>query len=353
MTIRAALIGTGQIARQHLGCLRGLPGVEIAGVCDLSPGLAEHAAERYGVPAWFTDHRSMLAELRPDVVHVTTPPTSHYRLAMDAIEAGASVVVEKPATLTFEELETLIAGAERSGRMLVENHNYLFNSQVAEIAEAIESGAFGAVTHVEVFICLDILGKGSPYADPNIPHPCLSMPGGAIADFLTHLASLAYRFVGPHRTAETVWSKRAGADSPLPYDEFRALIDAEGGTATLGFSASTQPDAFWLRVYGEKMQASVDLFETRLAYRKLRGGPKPLRPLVDGLAEASSLGRSAVGTLWRKLGGGPASYEGLWELLARTYRAIEGGAEPPVPHRQVVEVNRLVHDLKPRGESRR
>ena len=79
--IKAALIGTGQIARQHLGCLRTLPNVEVAGVCDLSPALAESTAERFGIPAWYTDYRRLLDEVRPDVVHVTTPPPSHFPLA--------------------------------------------------------------------------------------------------------------------------------------------------------------------------------------------------------------------------------------------------------------------------------
>ena len=48
--MKAALIGAGQIARQHLACLRELPGVEVAAVCDLSPAMAESAAERFGVP---------------------------------------------------------------------------------------------------------------------------------------------------------------------------------------------------------------------------------------------------------------------------------------------------------------
>ena len=69
------------------------------------------------------------------------------------------------------------------------------------------------MTHVEVLICLDILGP-SGFADPNSPHPALTLAGGAIADFLPHLASLAHLFVGPHRTARTVWSKRRS--SPLP-----------------------------------------------------------------------------------------------------------------------------------------
>src|SRR5690242_12909111 len=93
--VKAALIGAGQIARQHLGCLKTLPGVELASICDLSPAAAEAAAERYGIGAWFTDHRAMLEDIRPDVVHVTTPPTFHFGLAMDALTAGSHVIVEK------------------------------------------------------------------------------------------------------------------------------------------------------------------------------------------------------------------------------------------------------------------
>src|SRR5436309_6240619 len=86
----------------------------------------------------------------------------------------------------------------------------------------------------------------------NPPHPALALDGGAIADFLPHLASLAHLFVGPHRRAHAVWIKRK--ESVLPFDEFRGLVDAERGTATVAFSAGSQPDAFWLRVYGERMQ---------------------------------------------------------------------------------------------------
>jgi predicted dehydrogenase len=199
------------------------------------------------------------------------------------------------------------------------------------------------VTHVEVFICLDIVGEGSAFADPNAPHPCLSMAGGAIADFLTHLACLAHKFVGPHRKVSTSWSKRSSG--PLPSDEMRALVAADRGTAMLGFSAHTQPDAFWLRVYGTRMQATADLFETRLSIRRVRGGPKPLRPMFNSLDEARAVRGSAFGTLRRKLDGGPGAYEGLWALLGDTYRALGSGVEPSITPRQVIEVNRLVAAL--------
>jgi predicted dehydrogenase len=341
--MKAALIGAGQIARQHLACLKTLPGVELAAICDLSPATAEAAAERYGISAWFTDHRAMLEKARPDVVHVTTPPNSHFRLAMDALDAGAHVIVEKPATSTLEELETLARRAKEVGRHLVEDYNYLFNQAPQEILRHIESGQFGAVTHVEVLIGLDILGPGG-FADPNSPHPALTLSGGAIADFLPHLASLAHLFVGPQRTAKTVWTKRK--PSLLPFDEFHGVVNAERGTAALGFSASSQPDAFWLRVYGERMQATANLFETRLTFDGPRNVPKPLRPFFSGLEEGKAIRRAALATLLRKFKG-PGAYEGLWELLARTYRALAEKSVLPVTVSDVLEVNRMVEALKP------
>ena len=141
--MKAALIGTGQIAKQHLACLRELKGVEVVGVCDLSPAIAEAAAERFGVPAWFTDSRVMLETVRPDVVHVTTSPASHYPLASQAIEAGAHVIVEKPATVTHDQLLALVALAKERGRVLVEDYNYLFNKSTRTILDKIETGEFG------------------------------------------------------------------------------------------------------------------------------------------------------------------------------------------------------------------
>jgi predicted dehydrogenase len=320
--------------------------VELAAICDLSPAAAEAAAERYGVRSWFTNHRAMLDKARPDVVHVTTPPTSHFGLAMDSLDAGAHVIVEKPATPTFEQLDTLVRRAQKANRHFVEDYNYVFNAAPQEIIRRIESGEFGAVTHVEVLICLDILGPGG-FADPNSPHPALTLSGGAIADFLPHLASLAYLFVGGHRTAQTVWTKRKS--SVLPFDEFRAVLDAERGTAVLGFSSNSQPDAFWLRVYGERMQATANLFETRLTFDGPREAPKPLRPFFSGLEEGRTIRRAALATLLRKFKG-PGAYEGLWELLARTYRALADGSALPVTASQVLEVNRMVEALKPKEQ---
>jgi predicted dehydrogenase len=341
--LRAALIGTGQIARQHLACLRELPDVEVVAVCDLSRARAECMAERFDVAAFFTDSAALLSEMRPDVVHITTPPASHFPLAMAALEFGANVIVEKPAALAYADVEALTKKALERGVAFIEDHNYVFNRATRQIRELIASGEFGEVTHVEAFLCLNILKAGSPFSDPNLPHPSLSMPGAAISDFLTHLASLAFVFIGDHRWVHTNWSNRFS--SPLPFSEFRALVGGEHATAMLSFSANTRPDAFWLRAYGTKMQAVANLFGTRLTLSRLHRGPKSLNPLINELQEARDLSKAAFQTLLWKLNGSPGSYEGLWDLLARAYRALNYGAELPVSIDQVIAVNRLVSDL--------
>ncbi len=342
--LKAAIVGAGYIAREHLDVLRSLPDVRIAGVCDLSPTLAEATAEEFGAETHWTDHREMLAEVQPDVIHVTTPPTSHVPLALDAIEAGAHVLIEKPIATDAVDLERLMTAARERGRVIVEDYNYLFNPPVQKILALIESGDFGDVVHVDVHFCVPILGPGSKHADPNAPGPFAGLPGGAVVDFITHLAYLAHAFVGAHRATHTSWRNRSG-DPAVPYDEFRALVDAERGTACLGFSAHAQPDVFSLRVFGTKMRASASLFEPLLSIEKLRGGPQPLLPVVNGLAIAGAHVRSAFSGLYGKLQGKPGTYRGLWVLLEKLYESVAAGETPPITPEHIKAVNGLVGAL--------
>lgn len=343
--IKAAVIGAGHISRQHLGCLKELPDVEVVALCDLSPVVAQAAAERFGVASWYTDHRAMLNERRPDVVHVTTPVTSHFDLARAAMDAGAHVILEKPATLVYQDTISLLEEASAKKLHLIEQYNYLFNDQTQKVFNLIESGDFGDVLHLDAFISVQILGPGSAFSDMNVPHPTLALNGGPIADFLPHLASLAYAFLGEHGSVRSLWRKRAGNHSPIPYDEFRALVEARGGTALLAFSAHAHPEIFSLRVHGTRMRAAANLFEPQLTFERVRRGPKPLGALMNGIEQAKQTRRAAYAGLWRKLSGGPGAYEGLWELLRRTYAAIRTGSAPPVSGADIRAVNRLVRDL--------
>ncbi|AGZ41646.1 Gfo/Idh/MocA family protein [Actinoplanes friuliensis] len=142
---RAALIGCGDVSVVHLEAIAELPGVELAGVCDTDPGRARAASERYGVPA-FTDHHELLTAVRPEVVHVTTPHHQHVDVAIDCLDAGAGILVEKPVAHTVEEADRLVAATRsrpelRAGICLQNRYNT--TSRAAH--DLLASGELGTV----------------------------------------------------------------------------------------------------------------------------------------------------------------------------------------------------------------
>lgn len=342
--IRAALVGAGNIARAHLAALRGLEGVECVAVCDRSPVMAESTAEAFAVRRWFTDFALMLSEARPDVVHVTTPPAAHESLACLALAAGAHVFVEKPITTRQGALESMIELAAAHGRHVVEDQNYLFNGTFVALEEALAAGRLGELLHVDVLLALGLFGAGSRAAEPATTNPFAALRGGAVADFVTHLCSIAVRLTGPHRRARALWSKRE-AGTPLSSDTLLAVVEGERATAKLQFSAHAQPDTFEVVAHGTRGRIRIGLFEPRFVAELLRGGPRPLLPVRNGLAAATSELRAARLGLTRKLAGRSVALEGLGRLLRRFYEALHAGAPPPLLPDHLLAVHRLEDEL--------
>lgn len=341
--IRAAVIGAGQIAKHHLAALASLPNVEIVGVCDLSPIMAEATADRFGISNWYTDYRELLDAAKPAVVHIVTPASTHFPIARNALDAGCHVFVEKPITQELAELDELLDASAAARLWLVEDHNYLYNMALRQMLARRDAGDFGAIRRVDVQMNLAIFGPGSRFSDSDLPHPALREPLGSVSDFLTHLCYLAHAFVGPHQRVETV--RLTADDHESPRENFQALIAGREAIATIGFSSDSQPDVFTVRVEGTRMQMETNLFEVGSLETRLLSGPKPLQPIRNALSRARAERLNAFGSLKRKLSGGAGAYEGLWELVRQFYVQLENGSEPPISPNNIREVNNLVHDV--------
>ena len=99
---RVAVVGRGDVSVVHLAAIEKL-GAELVGVCDPDPARA---------PGGYRDHRAMLDAEHPDVVHICTPHDQHVPVAIDALERGAHVLLEKPVAHTVAEAERLVAAAK-------------------------------------------------------------------------------------------------------------------------------------------------------------------------------------------------------------------------------------------------
>ncbi len=141
---RAAVIGCGDVSVVHFAAIAGMPDAELVAVCDTDPDRLAAAAAAYRVPG-YADVEQLLREQSPDVVHICTPHDTHARLAIQALEAGAEVLLEKPVAHDRGEAARLIDVAERTrGRIAVCFQNR-YNPPVAALKALLESGVPGSV----------------------------------------------------------------------------------------------------------------------------------------------------------------------------------------------------------------
>ena len=346
--LRAAVIGTGGISKEHLTFLASSGRADLVGVCDMSPIAVDVAATTYGTTA-YADVATMLADARPDVVHVLTPPTTHVALSEQCLAAGAHVICEKPITLDAPDLDRLLAAADRAGKRLIENHNYRFNPEVEQLDALVASGTIGRVGEVEVRMGLPVNDPGGRFGDPNLPSPIHLLPAGVIHDFITHLTYLVTHFTPgvDWATVDSRWSNHGGV-AHVAVDDLDAILVGEGPDgavhARIRFSALLAPDCFEITVRGTAGYGQVELFSGRVSEVIPRPGGKQLSPIVNMMVGGASMFVGGPRSLKRKImQQGP--YVGLARFLDLTYAALAAGAVPPVTADDMLVTSRLIDRL--------
>lgn len=146
--IIASVIGAGWYAAQsHIPVMAARDDVVLDGVCRLGQAELARVKEHFGFAFASEDHRAVLAR-KPDVVVVGSPHHMHYRHALDAIEAGAHVLCEKPMTLDPAEAYELVAAARKKGVELLLANSYHYVPHLEEVRRIILNGELGTVEHV-------------------------------------------------------------------------------------------------------------------------------------------------------------------------------------------------------------
>lgn len=147
--ITVGLVGAGFIAGWHADVLRMLGGVRLAGVCDPAFSAAQGLAQAHGARA-YPDLAEMLADQRIDAVHILTPPDLHKPLALQALDAGAHVLVEKPFATNTEDAAEMVAAAQTAGRQIAVNHNFLGLPAYRRLRAALDQGLVGRVDQARI-----------------------------------------------------------------------------------------------------------------------------------------------------------------------------------------------------------
>src|SRR5205809_1388245 len=186
--LKVAIVGCGKIADAHASQIQRIKGCEIVGVCDKESLMARQLYERFPVKRYFSDLTELLSEASPDVVHITTPPETHYDIAKLCLERGCHVYVEKPFTLCEEDARRLIALANDRGRKITAGHDDQFRHAARRMRTLVQSGFLGGgPVHMESHYCYE-LGR-SGYAGALLSdrrHWIRRLPGKLLQNIISH-----------------------------------------------------------------------------------------------------------------------------------------------------------------------
>ncbi len=151
--IYAAIVGTGSIANMHAAGLLTFPErCRIVALCDIYPEKAEAMRVKYNLDCQvFADHRAMLSSGIPiDLVHICTPPYVHCEIAVNCMNAGCNVVVEKPMATCLAECDEMLEAERRNHVTMACIAQNRFRNPVYKLKKVVESGLAGKLCLAQV-----------------------------------------------------------------------------------------------------------------------------------------------------------------------------------------------------------
>lgn len=147
--MRYALIGCGRISPNHIMAAKN-NGLEIVAICDIDTFCMEDKVRKFDLPKsvkLYTDYKELLEIEKPELVAVTTESGLHANIAIDCINAGCNVIIEKPIALSIKDADAIIAAAKENGVKVCVSHQNRFNKSIQKIREAVDKGRFGKMFH--------------------------------------------------------------------------------------------------------------------------------------------------------------------------------------------------------------
>lgn len=264
--LQLAVVGCGVVARKHVKAAWALsPGVRLAALVDPVPGAAERLMTACRIPpaerarvSVFPDLASCLSALRPDLVAITTPSGSHADLALQAIGAGAHVLVEKPMTLDLADADRVLAAAREAGVSVAVGHIYRCFPLVGILVGDLRAGRFGRILSGSVHVRW---GHDQAYYDQAAWRGTWAADGGALMNQSIHAFDLMAWLMGgePARIRGTLARQARRMEAE---DYGAGILEFRGGAVCL-LEGTTTTDPrdhealFFLQAEGGSVRAGL------------------------------------------------------------------------------------------------
>ena len=321
--LRIGLVGCGAIARSHLLAYLGHPRADLVGVFDLDADRATTFAAEYGAPAYGTLHE--LVDQAPDLVSVATPPGSHTAVAVELLEAGCSMLLEKPPTTTLADMDVLAAAESASVGSVYVVFQHRHGSGARRAHRLLASGALGTP---QLAVCETLWYRPDSYFLPDWRGNWAGEGGGPTLGHGIHQIDLLLHLMGEW---ESLDAKAARIARPVEFEDVSmALVTfASGAIGSVVTSLLSPRELSRIRIDTTGGTLEVDHV---YGYRDNDWTWAPAPDAVGAAINGRDPGLAGTS------GGGPTdpgASANIWEASAGT----------DLPSNHAAQINQLVDDL--------
>jgi predicted dehydrogenase len=349
--LKIAIVGCGKVADQHVQAVNRISDCRVVALCDREPLMARQLGERCGIAPCFSGLQEMLQANQPDIVHITTPPQSHYVLAKQCLEFGTHVYVEKPFTVTAEEAQSLIEVAEARNLKITAGHNLQYTLEMLEMRRLVSEGFLGGKPiHLESHFSYDLGNRSYIGALVDNPqHWVRQLPGQLLHNIISHGIAKLAEFLDDGiieivaMAGQSPRLRDLGGEEIL--DELRVVIRDNMGT-TAFFCFSTQTKGFnQLHIYGPDSSIVVDHASGNLIRNRYRSYKSYLTYFIPPVQTAREHLRNARINVTNFLRQRLYQDFGMKELIERFYNSIHLSSPPPIPYREILLIARIMDEI--------
>lgn len=227
--VRIGMIGTGGISHLHARQLLELEEAEITAIADTNPASRDSFVSKFELQdvKQFDDYKEMLVQADMEAAIICSPHTLHFGQAMDVLESGRHVLIEKPMTCSSVEAEQLIAISEQAGKLLQVSYQRHFQPEFLYIRQAIADGLIGKLTSINAALYQEWkqVTTGTWRQVPELSG------GGMLMDSGSHIIDMLLWTTG--MTPVEVKPQLHQQGAPVEIDSFTSIRFAEGAIAGL------------------------------------------------------------------------------------------------------------------------
>ncbi|WP_079908742.1 Gfo/Idh/MocA family protein [Paenibacillus sp. 32352] len=340
--LKVAIIGAGAISAAHMeGYLQFPERCRIVAVSDIYVEKAQERIDQFGLEARAVkDYKELLQE-DIDLVSICTPPYTHAELAVQFMEAGAHVLVEKPMASSLEECDRMNEAARRTGKMLSVVAQNRFKTPMMKMKAVLESGLIGKVLHVQVD---SFWWRGHCYYDLWWRGTWEKEGGGPTLNHAVHHIDALLWMMGSPVELQAMMSNVAHDNAEVEDLSIGMLRYADGALGQLTSSVVHHGEEQQLIFQGEKARVSAP-WKVNASNSRANGFPEPntaleaqLQALYDGLPEVAYEAHTGQidNVLTAIETGAPVLIDGIsgrqtLELITAIYKSASTGEKVKLP----------------------